>query len=276
MLRRAMVWGATRAPHWFVRGAPLVIGAFLSIFLRGERRRVRQNLRRIQGPRPAAEETRDIRRTFVEFARCLTDGLSRDRFVAPEFEVEGAEAIEDILKGSAGFLLGTFHVGPWDLIAQMAFAESDRRVLVVMAREGAEGAAFIHDQGRHAAEFLRLGSHPLDALPVLTHLEKGGIVAVQLDRPAPAGEVLKANLFGEAYQFTSGPFRLAGLARLPLVPILSARLGEGRYLVRVLEPLYFSPRPSALELERALEGLSVELERHLRRYSTQWFDFRSS
>lgn len=276
-LRRAAIWGATRAPRWFVRSAPLVIGAFLSFILRSERLRVRQNLRRIHGVRPWREEGRNIRRTFVEFARSLTEGLSRDRFGGPEFEVQGAEGIQDLLRSPSGFLVGTFHVGPWDLIVQMAFAESDRRVLVVMAREGVSSAASIHDQGRNsAAEFLRLGSHPLDALPVLSHLADGGIVAVQLDRAAAGGEVQEGSLFGQGFPFAMGPFRLAGLAQVPLVPILSARLGDGRYLVRVLEPLHFAPRPSEGELGRAREGLSQELERHLSRYPTQWFDFRSS
>jgi phosphatidylinositol dimannoside acyltransferase len=274
-LRRAAIFGATRAPRWFVRAAPVFIGVVLSFCLGRERRRVLSNLRRIFGRRSWFQEWRDVRLTFVEFARSLTDGLSRDRFAAPRFEIRGREGILGILERPAGFLLGTVHVGPWDLIAQLAFRESQRRVLVVMAREGESEAASVHDQSRQAStDFLRLGSHPLDALPVLRHLEQGGIVATQLDRPAPLGETRALELFGTSDSFAVGPFRLAGLAGVPLVPVLSARLGEGYYRVEVLEPLYFSARPSAEEIERALARLAGPLERHLREFPTQWFDFR--
>jgi lauroyl/myristoyl acyltransferase len=274
-LRTAAVFGATRAPRWFVRWAPTWIGFVLSLLLRRERARVRANLRLIYGQRSWARESLDIARTFEEFAHSLTLGMTRDRFEPPIFDVYGREFVEPRLSSASGFVLGTCHVGSWDLVIQLAFAGKGRSVLIVMGGEGEGSGQQVHDRARDdRVGVIRVGKHPLDALPALRHLQGGGIVATQLDRVVGASQVRSGELFGQPCSVAVGPFLLAALARVPLIPVFTARISDGRYLVRLDEPIDLPERPSEAELGAAVTRALRSLEAHIRAFPTQWFAFR--
>lgn len=274
-LRKAAVWGATRAPRWVVRLGPVIVGFLLSFVLRRERGQVRKNWRLVRGPRSWLGESADIARTFIEFARSMTAAMARDRFTPPRFEVRGQEWLEARLRAREGFVLGTCHVGSWDLVIQSAFAPSGKSVLIVMGHEGdGSGQAAQDEVRKEQVAVLRIGTHPLDSLPALRHLSEGGIVGMQLDRTIGQGHEVLLCLFGQPYKMAAGPLRLAAIAQVPLVPVFTARLGEGRYLVQIEKPLFFSPRPSEAELAAALAPVCQALEAHIRAFPTQWFAFR--
>lgn len=89
---------------------------------------------------------------------------------------------------------------------------------------------------------------------------------------------MAVELFGRPTPFPEGPFRLALLAEVPILPVFAARLGHGRRLVAIGTPVW--PK-TQLELSRRarLNALASEvarqLEAHLREFPTQWFHFAS-
>src|SRR5262245_51263097 len=71
LLRRLAYLGARYGPSFWVRGSPPWFGAFFALALPDVRRRVRDNLRWIHGPRSRSVERRDVLRTFTDYAACL-------------------------------------------------------------------------------------------------------------------------------------------------------------------------------------------------------------
>jgi len=276
-MRRLALAGVRHGPSWFVRLGPQLIGTLFALALPAERRRVRDALRRVHGPRAAYVEGRDVLRTFRDYAACLAEGLGADREEAATAEVvvSGREHLSTALEGGRGAVLVTAHIGPWDVAARLLSASFDAPVLLVMAAERDAAARALHDRVRKRAgvEVLAVGETPLDALPLLRHLRHGGVAAFQLDRSAPSARALTASLFGRPFAVPEGPFRIAALARVPVLPLFAARTGFFSYQIEIGRPLVSDPRATEAELETVAQKCVLCMERFIAAHPTQWFHF---
>jgi len=277
LFRRLALAGVRHGPGWFVRLSPRVIGALFALVLPDERRRVLHALRRVHGPRAPHVEVRDVMKTFSDYAACLAEGLGAERAEAAQahVEVRGREHLTQVLAAGKGAVLVTAHVGPWDAAARLLNADLGARVVLVMEPEPDAEARALHDEVRRRAgvEVLAIGGTPLDALPLLRHLKGGGLAAFQLDRSAPSARVLGTSLFGRAFAVPEGPFRIAALARIPVIPLFAARLGYFSYAIEIGAPLHSALPLAEGELERTAGRAVRELERFIASHPTQWFDF---
>ncbi|HEV8550187.1 MAG TPA: hypothetical protein VGQ57_14180, partial [Polyangiaceae bacterium] len=145
----------------------------------------------------------------------------------------------------------------------------------VMEPEPDADARALHDEVRRQAgvEVLSVGGTPLDALPLLRHLRGGGLAAFQLDRSSPSARVLPARLFRRPFAVPEGPFRLAALARVPVLTLLVARTGYFSYSIEIGEPLRIGVPVRDADLEEAAGHAVQRLERFIALHPTQWFHF---
>jgi KDO2-lipid IV(A) lauroyltransferase len=277
LLRRLALAGVRHGPSWFVRYTPPLVGTLFALALPAERRRVRAALRRVYGPRPPHLEGRDVLRTFRDYAACVAEGLGAERHEArrARVEVRGLPHLTDALAAGRGAVLVTAHVGPWDAAARLLSANLGANVVLVMASEPDPEARALHDAVRRGAgvEVLSVGESPLDALPLIRHLRGGGVAAFQLDRSASSTRTLETSLFGRPFAVPEGPFRIAALARVPVLPLFAARAGYFSYVIEVGTPEICPSPPGAGDLERAAQGAVERMERFISAHPTQWFDF---
>jgi lauroyl/myristoyl acyltransferase len=277
LLRRLALAGVRHGPDWFVRVTPQLIGGLFALVLTDERRRVLHALRRVHGPRAPHIECRDVLKTFCDYAACLAEGLGADRVEAAQarVEVKGREHLTDLVARGKGAVLVTAHVGPWDAAARLLHTDLRARVVLVMEPEPDAEARALHDEVRRRAgvEVLPIGGTPLDALPLLRHLKAGGLAAFQLDRSASSTRVLPTRLFGRPFAVPEGPFRIAALARIPVVPLFAARTGYFSYTIEVGEPLMVAAPAGESELSSVAERAVQRLERFIASHPTQWFHF---
>lgn len=277
VLRRLAFMGARHGPSAFVRFSPPMFGALFALALPDLRARVRRNLRAVRGIRPALGENREVMATFADYASCLAESLGAERSdgAAARIEVVGGEHLRRVLGAERGAILVTAHVGPWDVAAGLLARDLGADVAVVMEREPNADAQALHDgvRTRNGVTVLAIGESELDALPILRHLKRGGLVAFQLDRAPPSARVLEAELFGRAFRVPEGPFRLAAMARVPVLPLFAYRQGFYSYGVEVFEPIEPVTHPGREELQ-AMGGQALRaMERFVRAHPTQWFDF---
>lgn len=276
--RRLAHLGAAYGPAWFVRLAPVAIGLLFALLLRNTRRVVFDNQRWL-GARSAASAWWRTVLTFVSFAQCLTESLGSMRAEAlrPRVYVRNAWQMEELLATGQGLIVLTAHVGPWDGAAQTLLTREGIRLMLVMAHEADADAERVHDDVRRDSGVLvtRIGHHPLEALPILQHLNEGGVVALQMDRVPRGADAVNAHLCGRTFPVPTGPFLLAGIARVPVVPALAVRTGYFACRIEVGEPIYPSRRPSVGELTQVAQAAVSQLENHLVRFPTQWFRFEA-
>jgi phosphatidylinositol dimannoside acyltransferase len=278
--RRAAHFGAARAPLWFARYAPAPIAILMAPFLVRARRAIVAQQRLIYGRRGRLTEFWGATKTLIQYASCLSESLGASRVGAPppDVQVRGAEGLGSLMSSATGIVVATAHIGPWEGAAAALAEGADRSVLLVMEEERDPNASRFEDALRQARGMgvMRLGQSPLAALPVLEHLAQGGVAAMQIDRPTRAGAWMNAELLGRPVRVPEGPFRLALLADVPILPVFAARLGYMRRLVVIGRPIWPLVDRSLPRRQRLL-GLAAQvleqLEAHLREFPTQWFHF---
>jgi KDO2-lipid IV(A) lauroyltransferase len=149
--------------------------------------------------------------------------------------------------------------------------------MIVMREEPNEDARSLHDgvRTRSGLRVVHVGSHPLDALPLLSHLRRRGVVAVQLDRIGRAEASVAVDVGGEPFLVPEGPFRLASLCGAPVIPVFARRLGYFRYEVVIRPAIEVSRAADPDAIRRAAEQATAEMATFLRQNPTQWFHFSS-
>jgi phosphatidylinositol dimannoside acyltransferase len=275
--RKAAAFGARRGPPWFLRYSPPVIGLAFCAALPHARHAVLENLIRVRGDKGTLRNAIDVARTFATFAGCLGEtlaaGSANDKPV--HAVLEGAPHFFRAHARGRGLILATSHTGGWEATGKLLTDELNLPVLVAMQRERDDRARARQDRAREASgiKVAHVGSDPLEALPLLTHLKAKGAVALQVDRTPPGMRTRDVKMFGGAGKIPEGVLKLAQISGAPIVPVFSARLGFRRYLVSADPPIELARRSSDQELDRAAQMLATSMERFVKAHPTQWLSF---
>jgi predicted LPLAT superfamily acyltransferase len=102
------------------------------------------------------------------------------------------------------------------------------------------------------------------------------VAALQVDRTLGQGRVLQHQLFGSPQAVPEGPFRLAGLAQVPIVSVFASRRGFFDYELSVGELLHVERRPNEAQLMRVSRRVIDDMELAISSDPTQWFHFEPS
>ena len=278
LYRKAFRAGVMYGPEPFVRYSPLLFGLFFGAAMGDVRRRVIQNLRRAMGPRPAHVELAEAAQVFMNFACSLTDAFAvaegRRHLLVGERKHD--ENFTRALAKGRGLIAATAHTGGWQVAgAIVGKHHPDVEMVIVMNRERDQRAQEVQDQARERAgvRFIHVGDGPLDALPLLAHLRRGGVVAVQIDRLPPGMRGRKVSLFGEPWSIPEGPLLLSAISGAPIIPTFTRRLGYLAYDIDSLPPIYVPRKPSDAQLTSAAQELADAMADFVRANPTQWFHF---
>lgn len=273
-LRRLAYLGAAHGPKWLLRYSPPIIGVTVAALSSEARHKVQRNLVRVRGPAPSWKNTLDTAKTFASFAGSFAESLAAGSKNEEPLEpvVEGREHIEGVLDGP--FMIGTIHSGGWDVLGALLTGRLSLDVMVVMTEEPDPRARELHDRARArtGVRIQHVGRGALDALPLLRHLRGGGVVAMQLDRTPPGMRAVDVTLFDEPGQLPEGPYHLARLVNVPIVPIFCARLGFRRYLIRIHEPILV-PKEEPEAVAKAAAIVARHITSFVRERPSEWFDF---
>jgi len=112
-------------------------------------------------------------------------------------------------------------------------------------------------------------TEPTVSLTLMAALRRGEAVGLQGDRALGNRGDVPVPFFGRPAPFPIGPFQLARAAAVPIVPAFCALDADGRYVLKVFEPLKVV-RGGEEDALRAWVGM---LERLVAQKPTQWFNF---
>lgn len=269
----AVAYRLAGALGWLPRSARLAmarqLGALAPRVLPDERRVAREALHAVTGASGASLDALTAR-LFGEFAMCFADLVSTNRRPAPTLgryveSVIGAESLQRI---PGGVVSVTAHVGNWELAGRLLATRIARRTHVVVS---ADEAPALRRWVRRDGDGVRFvpRDHPQVGVALVSALRRGEIVAMQGDRAIGTRGHASIPFFGRPAWFPLGPFMLAGAARVPVVAAFCVLGPTHRYTVRLESPI---------DVERGAEETAARtwvaaLERTVRAYPTQWFNF---
>ena len=278
--RRVARLGASRAPGWFVRLAPPLVGMLVALAAPVSRRRIAEQLDRVRGPVGFLRGFIDVACTFASFASCLAEVLSTGskNEQAPIGTVHRNAKVDALLAAHGGAIFATAHTAGWEIMAALLAREQHRHVMIVMQRERDAAACELNDSLRAAhggLSIVHVGSDPLASLPLLRQLRHGRVVALQIDRVPDGMRCRAVKLFGRAGTIPEGPLLLAQLAGVPIVPVFSSRTGHRRYEVHFGNPVTVPPRADRAAVDSAAQELADALSAFVAVHPTQWFAFHA-
>jgi len=275
--RQFMAAGIKRGPESFVKYSPAIFGIAFGLALPVARRRVQASLDFVLGPRPPAQEALDVAAVFSNYAHCLTEAMliGSERGYAVKPRVVNGEHYDACISKESGIIIATAHTGGWDVAGSMLRQNRHQEVFVVMARERDNQARQVQDEMRAKAgvRIIHVGESPFDALPLLGHLKRNAIVAMQIDRSPSHMRAREVLLLDKPWRAPEGPLRLAASSGAPILPVFTRRLDFMKYEAVIHPPIYLPRRPSTEELDQAAQRLMDAFGSFLRTNPTQWFDF---
>jgi phosphatidylinositol dimannoside acyltransferase len=276
--RRFARAGARSGPRWWLHYSPPVFGWAAALALPAARRRVVANLHRIRGPASPLRDALDTARTFGAYAGCLAESLAAGskNVGRPNAEYVGRRFIDETAEAGKGIVMATIHTGGWEIVGALFQQRHDLDLVMAMEQERDPAAQAVHDEARRAAggRVVRIGGDdPLSSLPLLRHLQRKGVVALQIDRVPEGMRSRSVRLLDRPGRIPEGPLRLAALSGAPLLPVFCARVGFREYLVEASRPIYVRRRATPEELDEAAQAVADAMTTFLRKHPTQWFDF---
>jgi KDO2-lipid IV(A) lauroyltransferase len=236
------------------------LGRLLARALPAERRAVRSNLAR-------------VRETFANFGAFFADLLTLNRRPGADLRnyvvsAEGEHHVDAAIAAARGVVLLTAHLGNWEFAGRLLASRGGRTAHVVLSAE----------QDAALERYLRLDSPQLrfvtrhratSTLGLLAALRRAELVAMQADRPGGGRGDALVPFFGEPAAFPLGPFVLARAAGAAVIPAFCAMAPGGRYRLEIEPPIWVKPG----EEQVGLATVVAALERVIRAYPTQWFNF---
>ena len=262
---------------WLPRGALFVLADLLADathWTNPEPARILRANLRSAFPRWSEREVEDLsKRIFRNFARNLVDYGRFDTITDEALDrlipsAQNLHYLEESFSNGRGVILVTGHIGNWELGA-LFFARHGFKINVVTIPEGRERIDSIRGAYRMRQDIrtIVVDGSPFSSLEIVSALRRGEIVAMLVDRWEGADGV-PAKLFGAERRFPRGPFVLSRATGAPVIPAFIVR--EGSIYRGVVDPPFIMEEP---EDEPGARRVSESLERMIRTYPDQWYNF---
>jgi KDO2-lipid IV(A) lauroyltransferase len=264
---------ASAAPRTIRLPVARAIGRAIGLYLTEERAHVQSNLARVLPEASPAALNAAVGETFANFAAYFADLLTLNRrdpaaLLRYVSRVDGREHLDAAFAAQRGAILLTAHLGNWELGGRILAHRGGRITHVVV---WAEADADLERYLRVDSPQLRFVTRrqATASIGLLAALRRDELVAMQGDRAAGGRGDIPVPFFGAPAAFPIGPFLLARVSGAPVVPAFCTMVPGGRYRIMIEPPIWVTPGE-----ERTGLGKMVEvLERTIRAFPTQWFNF---
>lgn len=233
--------------------------------------------RRVFGNVPWLKRRWLVFKHFFSFGRAIIDrtailaGMTR-KF---SFSFDGEHHVHTALAEGRGVLLLTAHIGNWEAAGQLLTRLDVPINVTGFDNESEEIKSLLKQSSKAKFKLLPLTGSPTDAIPLITALRRGEIVAMLGDRAygSPARE---APFLNGTASFPIGAYVLAASANAPLVTVFNLREPGGHYRFFGFPAQH--PKMPAHHLrneylKECATTFAKNLELILKRDPLQWYNF---
>ena len=215
--------------------------------------------------------------TYVN--HCLFAQVVVDRFAVFagkrfKLDIDGYEYFQQLELETKGFVILSSHIGCYEVAGYSLISKSKRFNALVF---GGEKATVM--KGRQEA----LSEHNIRMIPVredMSHLfivnealSNNEIMSMPADRIVGSAKVVKVNFFGETASLPAGPFSVATMNGFDALAVNVMKISAKRYKVYVTRLSYDTQAPRKQQIQQLANCYVEELERRVRQYPSQWFNF---
>ncbi len=202
-----------------------------------------------------------------------------DRFAmyaGRKFEVEciGQDEFDARAMRPEGFVQMSSHIGNYEIAGYSLNSVYKEIRPVVFAYE----KQFVMDNrnnmfGRTNVNMIALQEDMSHLYEIDATLSGGSIVSFPTDRFMGGAKHMECEFLGRKARFPQGPFSVATMRGLDVLAVNVMKTGLMKYTIYVTPLEYDRTAPRKQQMAQLLQGYVGELERRLRQYPDQWYNF---
>jgi predicted LPLAT superfamily acyltransferase len=220
----------------------------------------------------ASDARKMARRNFYIFGQTLVDRaaflLGKDQKFTHTFQNE--QCLIDIRDGGKGGILLSAHLGNWETAGNLLKGRITPTINIVMLDAEVESIKKYMDLSTGGSRFkvIAIKNDLSHIISIRNALLNNEFVAIHSDRYIEGAKFIELDFFGKKAKFPYGPFVVASKFDAPVTFVFAAK--DGKYSYHLSATLPIAGRMKPEEIARLYVE---ELERKVREYPEQWFNY---
>ncbi len=213
--------------------------------------------------------------SFYNIARSFMEIFYNDRFTAERVRVahdDDWKLFHAMVNNERPMVFISGHFGAWELLGSLVGRATGQPMVTVARKQKDPVISEIIHELRAEGNLLSI-DHRESSGALLACLRKGGIACFLVDHNSSRKEATFLPFLGEAAAVNIGPAMLALRAKALIFPIFLRREKDGKYLLRMEEPLdtMTLEGPLADRMRDAAAFYTQAMEKQVREAPEQWF-----
>jgi predicted LPLAT superfamily acyltransferase len=189
-------------------------------------------------------------------------------------EVEGYEHFQQLSRRSEGFVQLSSHIGNYEIAGYTLVAEDKPFNAVVFQ---GEKESIMEGRSRMFANtnirMLPMSTDMSHLFAIDYALQEGHTVSIPADRVFGSQKTISVQFLGATAQLPQGPFRVAAMRGMDVIAVNVMKSRTRAYKIYVCPLHYDKEQPRHLQVQQLAEAYVAELERMLKLYPVQWYNF---
>lgn len=213
-------------------------------------------------------------RNHYMFATAIIDRFAMYAGKNFNVRVEGLDVFNGLAEGEDGFVQLSSHIGNYEIAGYSLV--SDRKAINAVVFAG-EKASVMENRN---SMFVRTNIRMIPVRTDMSHLFEinnalaaGEIVSFPADRHMGDSRRVECMFLGEKAEFPQGPFSTAAMRGLDVIAVNVMKERNGEYTIYVTPLRYDRNLPRKEQIRQLSEAYVAELEKRVRQYPEQWYNF---
>jgi predicted LPLAT superfamily acyltransferase len=208
------------------------------------------------------------------FAEVVIDKFAM--YAGKRFDVEviGMEHFNRLAGQQEGFLHMSSHIGNYEIAGYTLV--SDNKVINAVVYEHEKASVMENRNNMFVKTNIRmitLKSDMSHLFEIDNALCNGDIVSFPTDRFMGQTKCVEHDFLGRAAKFPQGPFSVATMRGLDVLGVNVMKRGWKGYTIYVTPLQYDKTAPRREQIKQLSDSYVKELEKRVRQYPTQWYNF---
>lgn len=222
----------------------------------------------------------NIYKNYFAFGQILLDkfailGGLKGKFT---YNFDGENYLREMVENKTGGIIVNSHIGNFEVAGQLLERLNGKINLIMLDAEHQKIKNYVSDVlVNKAVNIIPIQPDYTHIIPISEALINKELIAIAGDRFVEANNVFEINFMGQKALFPSGPFYLAARFGVPVTYTFAMKESKTHYHFYATPPEYVKrfkdPEEQEKELRKFVEKFAKELERMVRMYPLQWFNY---
>jgi len=209
-----------------------------------------------------------------KFSEVVIDKFAMYAGKVVKAETDGFEHYLERAKGEPGFIHLSSHVGNYEIAGYTLVSE--QKVMNALVFDGEKASVMANRNKMFEGTNTRMIAVKSDMshlFEIDNALSNGEIVTMPADRINGSPKTVVCDFFGRKVKFPQGPFSVATMRGLDVLAVNVMKEGWSKYIIYITPIEYDKTAPRKEQIRQLSQAYVNELEKRLRQYPTQWYNF---